>query len=133
MAPTALGGATVTIGGQSTFIDYISPLQVNALSPSNTATGQQPVVVTTPGGTSAPFMVPVNATEAGLDAPASFNIGGMQYVVAMFADGSFVLPVSALSGVTSRPAQPGDEIVLYGIGFGGGHAYHTGGHACGAS
>jgi uncharacterized protein (TIGR03437 family) len=117
-APTALGGTTVTIGGQSTFIDYVSPLQVNALSPSNTPTGPQPVLVTTPGGTSAPFMPTVNATEAGMDAPASFNIGGVQYVVATFADGSYVLPVGAIPGVTSRPAQPGDEIVLYGIGFG---------------
>jgi uncharacterized protein (TIGR03437 family) len=117
-APTALGGTTVTIGGQSTFIDYVSPLQVNALSPSNTATGPQPVVVTTPGGTSAPYMPTVNATEAGMDAPASFKIGGVQYVVATFADGSYVLPVGAIAGVTSRPAQPGDEIVLYGIGFG---------------
>jgi hypothetical protein len=30
-APTTLGGNTVTIGGQSAFIDFISPLQVNAL------------------------------------------------------------------------------------------------------
>jgi hypothetical protein len=37
-APTTLGGDTVTIGGQSAFIDFISPLQVNALSPSNVAT-----------------------------------------------------------------------------------------------
>jgi uncharacterized protein (TIGR03437 family) len=119
LAPTTLGGNTVTIGGQSAFIDFISPLQTNALAPSNTPTGPQPVVVTTPGGTSAPFTVPVNVTEPGLDAPPSFNIGGVLYVVALFADGSFVLPANAIPGVPSRPAQPGDEIVLYGIGFGG--------------
>jgi len=117
-APTALASTTVTIGGLSAFIDFVSPLQVNALSPSNTAIGPQPVVVTTPGGTSAPFTPTVNATEAGLDAPTSFNIAGVQYAVAMFADGSFVLPTDAVAGVTSRPAKPGDEIVLYGIGFG---------------
>jgi uncharacterized protein (TIGR03437 family) len=117
-APTILGGNTLTIGGQSAFIDFISPLQVNALSPSNTATGPQPVVINTPGGTSAPFTLPVNVTEPGLDAPPSFNIGGVQYVVAQFGDSSFALPAGAIPGVPSRPAQTGDEIVLYGIGFG---------------
>ena len=118
LAPTTLGADTVTIGGQSAFIDFISPLQVNALSPSNTPLGSQPVVVTTPGGTSAPFMLTVNSTEPGLDAPPLFNIGGFQYVVALFADGTFVLPVNAVPGLPSRPAQANDEIVLYGIGFG---------------
>jgi uncharacterized protein (TIGR03437 family) len=118
VAPTAVGGTTVTISGQPAFIDYVSPLQVNALSPSNTALGPQPVVVTTPGGTSAPFTSTVNVTEAGLDAPPSFNIGGTQYVVAQFADYAYVLPTGAIPGLPSRPAQQGDEIVLYGIGFG---------------
>ena len=118
LAPTTLGGNTVTIGGQSAFIDFISPLQTNALAPSNTPTGPQPVVVTTPGGTSAPFTVPVNVTEPGLDAPISFYIGGTQYAVAQFADGTYVLPTGVIAGLTSRPAQAGDEIVLYGIGFG---------------
>jgi uncharacterized protein (TIGR03437 family) len=117
-APTTLGGNTITIGGQSAFIDFISPLQANALAPSNTAVGPQPVVVTTPGGTSAPYILPVNGTEPGLDAPPLFNIGGVQYVVALFNDGTFVLPAGAIPGLPSRPAQPGDEIVLYGIGFG---------------
>ena len=117
-APTALGGDTVTIGGQPTFVDFISPLQVNAQAPSNVATGPQPVVITTPGGTSAPFTPTVNATEPGLDAPISFNLGGIQYAVAMHADNSYVLPTGAIAGLSSRPAKPGEEIVLYGIGFG---------------
>src|ERR1017187_8411789 len=116
-APTALGGTTVTIGGQPAFIDYVSPLQVNALAPSSIGTGSQPVVITTPGGTSAPFTPTVNATEPGLDAPISFNLGGIQYAVAMHADNSYVLPTGAIAGLSSRPAKPGEEIVLYGIGF----------------
>jgi uncharacterized protein (TIGR03437 family) len=117
-APTALGGTTATIGGQPTFIDFISPLQVNVQAPSNIAAGPQPVVVSTPGGTSAAYTVTANVTEAGLLAPTSFNIGGIQYAVAQFGDGTYVLPAGAIAGVTSRPAHPGDEIVLYGIGFG---------------
>jgi uncharacterized protein (TIGR03437 family) len=51
-------------------------------------------------------------------APASFKIGRNQYVVAQFADGTYVLPTGAIAGVTSRPAHPGEEIVIYGVGFG---------------
>jgi uncharacterized protein (TIGR03437 family) len=117
-APTTLAGTSVTVGNEAAFVDYVSPLQSNALSASDIATGPQPVVVSTPGGTSAPYTLTINATEPGLDAPPIFNIGGIQYVVAQFADGTFVLPTGAVSGVTSSPAKPGDEIVLYGIGFG---------------
>ena len=119
-APTALGGTTVTIGGQSAFIDYVSPGQVNAQVPSNISTGPQPVVVTTPGGTSVAYTVTVNPTEPGLLAPGVFDLGNKQYVAAVFPANSstFVLPPGALSGVASQRAQPGQTIVLFGIGFG---------------
>ena len=117
-APTMLDGTKVTIGGQSAFIDYISPSQVNALVPSNVPTGLQQIMVTTAVGTSAAYNVTVNTAEPGLLSPSSFTIGGVQYAVALFTDGTYVLPTGAISGVNSRPAKPGDTIVLYGIGFG---------------
>ena len=118
-APTSLDGVSVTIGGQAAYIDYISSGQVNALVPSNVVTGSQPVIVTTALGTSAPYPITVNATEPGLLAPASFDIGGTQYTASLFTDGvTYVLPTGAIPGVTSRPAKPGDTIVLYGVGFG---------------
>jgi uncharacterized protein (TIGR03437 family) len=117
-APNFLGGTEVTIGGQNAFIDFISPGQVNALVPSSVAAGMQSVTVTVGSLTSTGYNIAVNPVEPGLDAPPSFDVGGVQYVVALFADGTFVLPVGAIPGLTSRPAQQGDEIVLYGIGFG---------------
>ena len=53
-----------------------------------------------------------------MDSPPSFNVGKIQYAVALFADGTYVLPVGAIPGINSRPAKAGDEIVLYGVGFG---------------
>jgi uncharacterized protein (TIGR03437 family) len=118
-APTMLNGVSVSIGGQAAFVDYISATQVNAQLPSNIATGGPlQLTVTNANGASAPANVTVNPTEPGLLAPASFKIGGNQYVVAQHSDGSYVLPVGAITGVASSPAKPGETIVIYGVGFG---------------
>jgi uncharacterized protein (TIGR03437 family) len=60
----------------------------------------------------------VNATQPGLLAPPTFNIGGTQYAVATFPDGAYALPAGAVAGLTSRLAKPGDVLTLYGVGFG---------------
>jgi uncharacterized protein (TIGR03437 family) len=117
-APTSLDGTLVTIGGQAAFVDYISPTQVNALIPSNVPTGTQQLTLTAPGGTTASVNLTVNPVEPGLLAPPNFNIGGTQYVVAQFADGTYALSTGAIAGLTSRPAVAGDILVIYGIGFG---------------
>lgn len=116
--PSTLGGTSVTIGGQPAFVDYISPLQVNVQVPGNLGTGSQPLVVATAAGASAAFQVTVDATAPGLLAASNFKVNGTPYVVAQFADGTYVLPTGAVAGLTSRPAQPGDTIVIYGVGFG---------------
>jgi uncharacterized protein (TIGR03437 family) len=109
----------VTVGGQSAFVYYISPGQVDALVPGIIGAGPQPVIVTTANGTSVPFWEVVNPSEPGLLAPSSFAVNGNQYLAALFSDGStFVLPPGAIAGVTSRQAKPGETITTYGIGFG---------------
>jgi uncharacterized protein (TIGR03437 family) len=121
-APTSLDGVEVTIGGQKAFIDYISSAangQINAQLPSNIATGG-PLQLTVNNGatTSSAYNIMVNATEAGLLAPTAFQVGGNQYVVAQHKDGSYVLPAGAIAGVNSSPAQPGETVLIYGVGFG---------------
>ena len=118
-APTMLDNVSVSIAGQAAFVDYISPTQVNVQLPSNIAVGG-PLQLTLTNGTqtSAPVNVTVNTTEAGLLAPASFKVGANQYVVAQHLDGTYVLPTGAVPFVTSSPAQPGETIVIYGVGFG---------------
>jgi uncharacterized protein (TIGR03437 family) len=118
-APTQLDGTKVTIGGQPAFIGYISPGQVNVVVPSNVATGVQQITVTAGTGTSAAYPVMVNATAAGMLAPGYLNIGGAQYLGALFPDfQTFVAPPGAVSGYASRRARPGDVIVIFGTGFG---------------
>jgi uncharacterized protein (TIGR03437 family) len=119
LAPQSLDGVRVTIGGQSAFIAYISPGQVNALVPANIAPGSAPVVVSNGPSTVGPFAVNVSAAMPGLLAPESFRVNGQQHVVALFADWmTYVLPGTAHLGVPSRPAKAGDEVILLGIGFG---------------
>ena len=118
-APTLLDGTTVTIGGQAAFLSYVSDGQVNAQVPSNVGLGPQSLFVNSPTGSSAPYTITVNATEPGMVAPPSFNIGGRQYVAALFPDNvTFAIPPGAIPGVPSRQAKPGDIIVIYGVGFG---------------
>ncbi len=121
-APTALDGVQVSIGSQKAFVEYISssPVQINAQLPSNIPTGGPlPVTVTNGTQTSKAFNVAVNSTMPGLLAPPSFQIGGKQYVVALLSDNvTYVLPSGAIAGAASRPAHPGETIVLYGVGFG---------------
>lgn len=120
-APTSLDGVQVTINGEKAFLSYIAavPGQINAQVPSDAATGTAQIVVTNNGVSSKPYGVTVNAVEPGLLAPASFKVGGNQYVAALLPDGAtYLLPQGAISGVNSRPARPGETIVLYGIGFG---------------
>jgi uncharacterized protein (TIGR03437 family) len=119
-APTLLGGTTVTIGGVPAYLSYASPGQLNALVPSGTGTGLQPLVVSTATGVSAAYSLTVNATQPALWAPQAMNIGGLQYTGALFSDYSaYALPASAIPGVATRPAKPGETIILYGVGFGG--------------
>ncbi|HXA52146.1 MAG TPA: hypothetical protein VNV86_17640 [Candidatus Acidoferrum sp.] len=118
-APTSLGGTTVTVGGKSAFVDYVSPNQVNVQVPSGIGSGPQPVVVTTFGGSSLAFNVTVNAVEPGILAPAAFRLAAGQYAVALFPDGiTYVLPPGVAAGVPTARAKPGDTIILYGVGFG---------------
>ena len=117
--PTSLDGTSVTIGGHSAYLSYISPGQLNALAPPTLNAGSLPVIVTTPNGFSASQTVTVRSTAPGLLAPASFNIGGKQYAAAAITGtGAYALPPNAVAGVSSQPVQPGATITLYGVGFG---------------
>jgi uncharacterized protein (TIGR03437 family) len=117
-APTTLGGTTVTIAGLPAYVDYVSPGQVNVQVPSGVPPGSQPIVVTTAGGQSVPYMITVNPVQPGVLAPLSFIINGQQNVVAQFSNtNTYVLPGS-IPGIPSARAKPGDNITMYGIGFG---------------
>ena len=116
-APVQLDRTSVTIAGQQAYLDYISGGQVNAQLPNITA-GTQQMTITTAAGTSTSVPVTVSTSGFAVYAPVKFKVGGSQYMGAILPDGTYVLPASAVSGVTSRPAHPGETITIFGIGFG---------------
>ncbi len=117
-APTSLNGTSVTIAGQNAYVAYIGSGQVNVQVPTDIPTGPQQLVVYNAAGQSFPITVGVEPLQPGLYAPANTNIAGTQYVWAQLSDGSIVLPSGASSSVKSRPANPGETMVMYGTGFG---------------
>jgi uncharacterized protein (TIGR03437 family) len=102
--PLSLDGTSVTVNGKPASIAFISPSQVNILTPDDAAVGPVQVIVNTSAGTSNPFTV--NHVKF---APALF-LAGLPYILAQHADAS---PVNGFA-----PARPGEVIVLWGTGFG---------------
>jgi uncharacterized protein (TIGR03437 family) len=118
-APTMLDGTSVSINAVPGFVYYISPTQIDVQAPADPATGSVPLIVTNCAGSSTAIQVQKASLAPGMLAPASFNIGGKQYLVALFQDGvTYVGNVGLIAGVPFRPAMPGDLITTYGVGFG---------------
>jgi uncharacterized protein (TIGR03437 family) len=118
-APTSLDGVKVNINGRPAYVFFISPNQINVNTPDDDALGPVTVEVETPAGTSNAATVTKTLVSPALLAPASFNVGGRQYVVAQFQDfTTFVGRPGLIDGLTFRPAQPGDTITIFAVGCG---------------
>jgi uncharacterized protein (TIGR03437 family) len=110
--PAKLDGVSVTVNGKNAFVYYISPTQVNILTPPDAISGPVQVVLTNNGAVSGAYVVQAQATS-----PSFFVFNGGPYVAATHADGSLLGPTSLYPGSTT-PAKPGETIVLYANGFG---------------
>lgn len=114
--PTTLDGVIVTINGKDVPVYYISPGQLNVLVPGDLAAGPATLTVTTPRGTSPPLTTTIQTYAPGLFA---LSPESNKYVAAVHADTTLVGKAGLFgTGVTTRPAKPGDVISLFGTGFG---------------
>ena len=93
------------MGGKPAYVSYISPSQVNILTPAGISIGD--VDVQTRSGALVSSIVTVRSEVV---SPAFFQQGA-KYTRATHVDGSLVDP--------KKPAQPDETIFLYGNGFGG--------------
>lgn len=110
--PTNLDGVRVAINGKPAYVYYVSPTQINVLTPPDPLPSAFTVQVTTPGANSPGF----TATGSSL-APALFQFGASPYVASVHSDGSYIGPETLYPGLTT-PAKPGETILLFGHGFG---------------
>ena len=111
--PASLDGVGVTVNGKPAYIYYISPTQINILTPPDAMSGAVQVMVTANGSASAAYTTQAQATS-----PSFFVINGGPYVLAQHsANYSLVGPANLYPGSTT-PAEPGETVVLYANGFG---------------
>jgi uncharacterized protein (TIGR03437 family) len=110
--PTALDGVSVKINGKPAFVFFISPGQINVQAPEDAATGTVQVEVTNDGG------VVTGTADLQVYSPAFFTFGA-KYPAAVHLDGVYVAPENYFgAGIPSRPARPGEVILVFGTGFG---------------
>ena len=113
LLPTQLDKVSVTLNGKNAYVYYISPTQINILTPPDISTSSPlQVQVTNNGLTSAAFTAQGQALS-----PSFFLFSGVSYIAATHGDGTFLGPTTLYPGL-STPAKPGETVVLYANGFG---------------
>ena len=116
--PTTLDGVSVTLLGANNYqakayVYYISPTQINILTPPDLQPGTVQVQVTNNGVQSAPGVTAVQSIS-----PSLFVFNGGPYVIAEHAStGGIVGPATLYPG-SSTPAKPGELLAVYANGFG---------------
>jgi uncharacterized protein (TIGR03437 family) len=108
---TPLGGVSVTVNGKAALLYFVSPAQINALTPLDNTIGPASVVVTNAGGSSPSFTANLNAVT-----PAFLRFDSNGHITATHADGTYLGPMSL--GPAFTPAAPSETIVTYAVGFG---------------
>ena len=113
---TALGDVqSVTVNNVAAPLIFVSPGQINAQVPWEVAnSGSASVVVNRAGGSSAAVAAPLGAFSPGIFS-VQFGVG---QAIAFFADGQLAAAVGSIPGLTTRPAKPGDTIIIFATGMG---------------
>jgi uncharacterized protein (TIGR03118 family) len=106
--PVVIDGVSVTINGAFAYVYYVSPTQINALTPATLAPGTAQLQLNDNGLFSATVAIQVQAV-----APSFFTLSDGKHIQAFHADGSAVGTASP-----ATPAKPGETITLNGNGFG---------------
>jgi uncharacterized protein (TIGR03437 family) len=112
LLPLSLDGVSVKVNGRDAAVYFVSPTQINALAPVDDTVG--PVTVTVKNGLGTVSASAFLQTYS----PAFFTLEG-KYVAAAHLDRMDVGPPGLLGNASAtRPAAPGERIVVFGTGFG---------------
>jgi uncharacterized protein (TIGR03437 family) len=112
--PTSIEDISVTVNGKPAYVYYVSPGQLNVLTPVDVVAGPAVVEVSRGELKSLPATVPAQRVAPGL---FMFDPENRRYVAATHANGSLVGKASLYPGATT-PARPNQVIVLWATGFG---------------
>jgi len=113
--PTAVDGVSVTVNGKAAFVGYVSPKQINILTPVDTAPGA-PVTVAVTSNSLAGSSASVPDMQC---SPAPFFYkSGSPYIAAVHSDNVTPIGPTTLFPNSSTPAKPGESIVIYATGYG---------------
>lgn len=113
--PTSLDGVSVSINGKAAFVQSISPARVTVLAAADDAVGPVEVRVTTNGAASDPASVELLPLS-----PALFVNSDGKHVLMTPPGESLIAQPDLMPSVKPQKttAQPGESILLYGVGFG---------------
>jgi virginiamycin B lyase len=110
--PTQPDGVSVTVNGKPAYVYYLSPTQLNILTPPDAISGSVQIQVTNNGAISATF-----TAQAQAESPSFFVFNGGPYITAVHLNGGLIGPATLYPGY-STPAQPSETIVIFANGFG---------------
>lgn len=110
--PVELDGVEVRFNGKPGYVAYVSPGQINVLAPE-VSPGPVEIQLLRDGAPADP----VRAEARPLD-PAFFLWAGRYAVATRTNFTSLVAPEGLFPGLDTSPARPGEEIILWGTGFG---------------
>jgi uncharacterized protein (TIGR03437 family) len=120
--PTSLDGVSATVDGVSAYVEYVSPGQVNIITPDvSAASAGMPVVLKATGKPDVTAWIDSAPVVPTLFTWITGTAESGAYVVAQHADYSNVGKSGLFPGKPANfttPARPGETIVLYGTGFG---------------
>jgi uncharacterized protein (TIGR03118 family) len=111
--PTSLDGVSVSINGFPAFVQYVSPKQINVLTPVSVVQSNAVVLVSSnalPGLTANIPMQPFSL--------ACFLYKNGPYVAAVHSDNVTPVGPATLYPNLSTPAKHGETVVIYATGFG---------------
>lgn len=112
--PTTIDGVSVMVNGSPAYVGYVSPKQLNVLTPPGTSpSGPVAVQVTSNGLTGDIGDVPDQPYS-----PACFFFNDGPYVAALHSDNVTPVGPTTLFPNSSVPAKPGETIAIFGNGFG---------------
>ncbi|MSO19566.1 MAG: hypothetical protein EXQ56_03755 [Acidobacteria bacterium] len=113
---TGLLGARATVGGVAAPMFYTTGGQLGIQIPTEVSGTSTTIQISVGGETSATRTIALEPAAPGIFTTNSQGSG--QGVIVLATGGGIAAAVGSISGVTSRPARPGEDITIFATGLG---------------